>query len=66
MDLGITGRRALVTGASSGLGLSTARALAANGVSVVISSRSLDRLEAAAATIVPTGGAQVHVAVADV
>ena len=35
MDLGISGRRALVTGASSGLGLSTARALAADGVHVL-------------------------------
>lgn len=66
MDLGITGRRALVTGASSGLGLATARALAANGVSVVLASRSLDRLRAAAATIGPEHGAVVHVAEADV
>ncbi len=66
MDLGITGRRALVTGASSGLGLSTARALAANGVSVVLASRSRERLDAAASTITATNGARVHVAVADV
>lgn len=66
MDLGISGRHALVTGASSGLGLATARALAANGVSVVISSRSLARLEAAATTIEPVAGATVHVVPADV
>lgn len=66
MDLGITGRRALVTGASSGLGLATARALAANGVSVVLASRSRERLDVAATTIVPSDGATVHVAVADV
>lgn len=66
MDLGINGRRALVTGASSGLGLATARALAANGVSVVLASRSLERLHAAAATITPSSGASVHVAAADV
>lgn len=66
MDLGINGRRALVTGASSGLGLATARALAANGVSVVLASRSLERLQAAAATITPSSGASVHVAAADV
>ena len=66
MDLGITGRRALVTGASSGLGLATARALAANGVSVVLASRSRERLDTAATTIVPSDGATVHVAVADV
>lgn len=66
MDLGITGRRALVTGASSGLGLATARALAANGVSVVLASRSRERLDTAATTIVPNHGATVQVAVADV
>ena len=66
MDLGISGRRALVTGASSGLGLVTARALAANGVSVVIASRSRERLDAAATTIRPTDGAVVHVVAADV
>ncbi len=47
MDLGISGRRALVTGASSGLGLSTARALAAAGVDVVIASRSEEKLAVA-------------------
>lgn len=51
MDLGIAGRRAAVAGASSGLGLATARALAAEGVRVVIGSRSADKLEAAAASI---------------
>ncbi|MSZ37060.1 MAG: SDR family NAD(P)-dependent oxidoreductase, partial [Actinobacteria bacterium] len=40
MELGISGRRALVTGASSGLGLATARALVAQGVHVVIAARS--------------------------
>lgn len=44
MDLGIKGRRAVVTGASSGLGLATARALADAGVEVVIASRSMEKL----------------------
>ena len=51
MDLGIAGRRAAVAGASSGLGLATARALAAEGVRVAIGARTADRLEAAAASI---------------
>ncbi len=51
MDLGIAGRRAVVAGASSGLGKATARALAAEGVRVVIGSRSAERLAAAAADI---------------
>ena len=51
MDLGLKGRRALVTGASSGLGLACARALAAEGVSVAIAARSAERLAAAAASI---------------
>jgi len=44
MRLGLDGRRALVTGGSSGLGLATARALAAEGVDVVVASRSADKL----------------------
>jgi 3-oxoacyl-[acyl-carrier protein] reductase len=44
MDLGIKGRCAVVTGASSGLGLATARALADAGVEVVIASRSMEKL----------------------
>lgn len=64
MDLGISGRRALVTGASSGLGLSTARALAADGVHVVIAARSREKLDRALATF-PTNSV-VHAVVADV
>src|SRR5690606_24634222 len=51
MDLGIAGRTAAVAGASSGLGLASARALAAEGVRVAICSRDRERIEAAAATI---------------
>lgn len=51
MDLGISGKVALVTGASKGLGLGVARAMAAEGVSVAISSRDEGRIQAAAAEI---------------
>ena len=51
MDLGISGRTALVTGGSTGLGLASAQALAAEGVRVALASRSAEKLAAAAATI---------------
>ncbi|MGO9752819.1 MAG: SDR family oxidoreductase [Solirubrobacteraceae bacterium] len=51
MDLGIQGKVALVTGASKGLGLGVATALANEGARVAISSRSADRIEATAKSI---------------
>ena len=42
-----SGRLALITGANSGLGLETARALAARGATVLMACRSLERAEAA-------------------
>ena len=44
MDLGLTGRTALVCGASSGLGLATAEALAAEGANVALFARRADEL----------------------
>jgi 3-oxoacyl-[acyl-carrier protein] reductase len=51
MDLGIAGKWALVCGASKGLGLGCAQALAAEGVNVVLTARGADALEAAAAEL---------------
>ncbi len=51
MDLKIRGKTALVTGASGGLGLAVAKALAAEGVRVAICSRDRSRIEAAAALV---------------
>jgi 3-oxoacyl-[acyl-carrier protein] reductase len=51
MDLGLKGRRAIVTAASRGLGLATARSLAREGVHLTMNARSADALEAAAKAI---------------
>jgi NAD(P)-dependent dehydrogenase (short-subunit alcohol dehydrogenase family) len=49
-----TGRTAVVTGATSGLGLETARALAAKGARVVLAVRDVTRGEAVAASLAGT------------
>jgi 3-oxoacyl-[acyl-carrier protein] reductase len=45
LDLGLNGRTALVCGASSGLGLASAEALAEEGANVVLFARRADRIE---------------------
>src|SRR5437879_4594201 len=51
MNLGLTGKVAMVAGASRGLGFAVARALTAEGVHVSISSRNADAIAAAGKTI---------------
>ena len=51
MDLCLSGRRALVTGSTSGIGAGIARSLAAEGVAVVIHGRDAARAETVAAEI---------------
>ena len=65
MDLQIRGRRAVVGGATSGLGRASAEALAAEGCDLVIWSRSADRLEATSAELRSTHGVRVEWVAAD-
>lgn len=66
MDLGIAGKRALVTASSKGLGLGCARALAAAGVGLVMNARGDAALQAAAAQIRDEFGVDVTAIAADI
>jgi NAD(P)-dependent dehydrogenase (short-subunit alcohol dehydrogenase family) len=61
MDLGLTGQRAIVVGASRGIGLAITRTLAAEGAAVAMVARHAGALETAAASI----DGEVMTAVAD-
>ncbi|QCI64684.1 SDR family oxidoreductase [Phreatobacter stygius] len=65
MDLGIAGRRALVCGASRGLGFACAEALAGEGVHVVLAARDTPRLLEAAARIEAATGERPAIVAAD-
>lgn len=66
MDLGLSGRSAIVCGASAGLGRGVAMALAREGVSVCIAARGEGRLKETAAMIAETAVGQVQAVRADV
>ncbi|WP_158899394.1 SDR family oxidoreductase [Burkholderia sp. L27(2015)] len=66
MDMGIAGRSALVCGASKGLGLGCAQALAAEGVQVTLVARTAPALEAAAEAIRRASGVRVTTVAADI
>jgi len=66
MDLQLSGKTALVTGASMGIGHAIARALAAEGVHVCITARRRNLLEELAATITNAGGKAPHIEVIDI
>ena len=59
MDLGLRGKVALVSGATSGLGLAVARGLAAEDVKVAVCGRRLEVAEAEAATLTSAIGVQL-------
>ena len=56
MDLQLEGKRALVTGSSSGIGEGIARALVEEGVAVVVHGRSRERAQRVASEIATRGG----------
>jgi 3-oxoacyl-[acyl-carrier protein] reductase len=66
MDLGIKGRRAIVCGASKGLGRGCAEALAAEGVELVVNARGAAALQEFASSLEKKYGAKVKTVAADV
>src|SRR6187402_2846653 len=68
MDLGLTGKVAVVTGGSRGLGFGAAEALIAEGAHVVICARGADQLQRAVEQLraAATGGARAEGVAADV
>jgi len=66
MDLGISGRRAIVCAASKGLGRACAFSLAREGVSVTINARTAEPLEATAEAIRSATGTAVTAVAADI
>ena len=56
MDLGISGRRALIAGSSSGIGAAIAVALASEGVEIVVHGRSRESAQAVSDGIAAAGG----------
>lgn len=65
MDLGLDGRRAVVTGGSRGIGLATARVLAGEGARVALVARDPAGLDAAAAALRDAGAPDVLAVPAD-
>jgi len=63
MDLGIKGRRAIVTGGSSGIGFETAKLFLQEGVRVLITGRDAGKLDKARSELAKFG--EIHAIVAD-
>lgn len=65
MNLGLEGRRALITGGSKGIGLATARWFAAEGADLCLVARDAGALADAAKSLRASGGTDVSTLVAD-
>jgi len=67
MKIDLSGKTALVTGSTSGIGLAIARGLAGTGAAVILNGRDQKRTERVAAAVKDSvGGAAVHAVAADV
>lgn len=60
MELGLTGRWALITGASQGIGEGLAGALAQEGVNLHLSARNAERLQDIASRLTSEHGVEIH------
>ena len=65
MDLGIKGRRAIVTGGGSGIGYETARLFLEEGARVLIAGRTADKINKARDELASKTGGEVHAVQAD-
>jgi NAD(P)-dependent dehydrogenase (short-subunit alcohol dehydrogenase family) len=65
VDLGVRGKGIVVVGGTSGMGLATARVLAAEGASLVLAGRDRDRAQTAVASL-PDGGGSASAVTVDV
>ena len=66
MDLGLTSKKAVVTGASRGLGYAIAQGLAREGADLVINSRDLELLNKAAGDLRSQAAGNIHAVAGDV
>src|SRR5476651_1029598 len=65
MDLGIKGRRAIITGGGSGIGFETARQFLEEGARVMIAGRTADKINKARDALAKKTGGEVHAVQAD-